>query len=96
VQHAFKLVDMYQSKNHAFAPAFIYKEGGTLKVLTYSKFTSKLKKTLDKSGIDNWKFSGHSFWREGATFALHWGVPSNYIKLQGDWKSNAYEQYLDR
>jgi len=35
-----------------FASAFVYKEGGTLKVLTYSKFTSKLKETLDKCGID--------------------------------------------
>lgn len=26
---------------------------------------------------------------------LHRGVPSDYIKLQGDWKSNAYEWYLD-
>ena len=86
---------MYQSKKHAFAPAFVYKEGGTLKVLTYSKFTSKLKETLDKCGIDSWNFSGHSFRRGGATFALHCGVPSDYIKLQGDWKSNAYECYLD-
>ena len=96
VQHAFKLAQVYQSKKHAFAPAFVYKEGGTLKVLTHSKFTSKLKEILDKCGIDSWNFSGHSFRRGGATFALHCSVPSDYIKLQGDWKSNAYERYLER
>ena len=41
------------------------------------------------------RFFGHSFRRRGACFALHSGVPSDYIKLQGDWKSNAYERYLD-
>ena len=30
-----------------------------------------------------------------STFALHCGVPSDYIKLQGDWKSNAHERYVD-
>ena len=73
----------------------LYTEGSTLKVLTYSKFTSKLKETLDKCGSDSWNFSGHSR-RGGGTFALHCGVPSDYTKLQGDWKTNAYERYLDQ
>ena len=31
----------------------------------------------------------------GASFALHCGVPSDYIKLQDNWKLAAYERYLD-
>ena len=76
-------------------PAFTYREGSALKALTYASFTNKLKLTLDKCGLDSALFSGHSFRRGGATFALHCGVPSDYIKLQGDWKSNAHERYLD-
>ena len=31
-----------------------------------------------------------------STFALHCAAPSDYIKLQGDWKSNnAHERYVD-
>lgn len=40
--------------------------------------------------------SGGPISRVGATFALHCGVPSYYIKLQSDWKSNAYKRYLDQ
>ena len=31
----------------------------------------------------------------GASFALNCGVPSDYIKLQDNWKLTAYERYLD-
>ena len=75
-------------------PAFTYREYGTLLPLTYSVFSNNLKVSLDKCGIDSTKYSGHSFRRGGATFAQTCGVPGHYIKLQGDWRSNAYERYL--
>ena len=96
VTHAFKLAGVYQSTEHSNIPAFSYMDGGVLKTFTYSSFTTKLKQTLEKCGFDSSLFSGHSFRRGGATFAQHCGVPSDYIKLQGDWKSNAFERYLDR
>ena len=96
VTHAFKLAGVYQSTRHSAEPAFTYLDGGALKALTYSTFTNKLKQTLDKCGFSSSHFSGHSFRRGGATFALNCGVPGDYIKLQGDWKSTAYERYLDR
>ena len=70
-------------------------EEGVLKTLTYTIFTTKLKRTLDLCGYNSSPFSGHYFRRGVASFALHCGVPSDYIKLQGDWKSTAYERYLD-
>ena len=70
-------------------------EEGVLKTLTYIIFTTRLNRTLDLCGYDSSPFSGHYFRRGGASFALHCGVPSDYIKLQGDWKSTAYECYLD-
>ena len=68
---------------------------GVLKTLTYTTSTTKLKRTLDLCGYDSSPFSGHYFSRGGASFALHCGVPSDYVKLQGEWKSTAYERYLD-
>ena len=38
---------------------------------------------------------GHSFRRGGASDAFKCNIPAALIKLQGDWKSNAYLQYSD-
>ena len=46
-------------------------------------------------GIDSSKYSGHSFRRGGASFALECGVPVDLIQSQGDWRSNAYQSYID-
>ena len=66
-----------------------------MKPLTYATFTNTLKKSLQQCGVDSPMYSGHSFRCGGATFALNCGVPRHYIKLQGDWLSNAYEHHLD-
>ena len=44
--------------------------------------------------LDPADFSGHSLRRGGATFAFQCGIPSELIKLQGDWRSDAYMLYL--
>ena len=56
---------------------------------------SCLRKCLLKTVLDPSQFSGHSFQRGGASFALQCGIPAEWIKLQGDWAINAYERYLD-
>ena len=66
------------------SPLFTYSAPGGTIPLTHTAFVSYLK-----------KFSGHSFRRGGASFALQCGIPADWIKLQGDWASNAYERYLD-
>ena len=35
------------------------------------------------------------FRRRGATFAFDCGLPAELIKLQGDWRSDAYLVYLE-
>lgn len=62
--------------------------------LTQAQFTVKLHSCLKAMGVDPRKYSGHSFRRGGATFALQCGLPVDLIKIQGDWNSNAYERYL--
>ena len=62
--------------------------------MTYTEFVASLKKVLIKIGITG-KYTGHSFRRGGATFALQSGVSGDFIKLLGDWHSDAYHLYLD-
>ena len=78
------------------APLFRYKSPeGLLSVLTQALFIRKLKACLSALGIPPDKYSGHSFRRGGASFALQCGLPISLIKVQGDWNSNACERYLD-
>ena len=77
------------------APLFRYKDQSATSALTQSAFTFKLRHCLTALGYPADKFTGHSFRRGGASFALQCGLPSDLIKLQGDWSSNAYERYLE-
>ena len=74
---------------------FQYPLGSTVQVLTYSKFLLLLQDFLRGLHIDPKSYSGHSFRRGGASFALECGVPAELIQSQGDWRSNAYQAYLD-
>ena len=76
------------------SPLFRYVENGTPVALTQAKFVSKLRQSLADPGFPADQYSGHSFRRGGAQFALQCGLPVELIKLQGDWNSNVYERYL--
>lgn len=77
------------------SPAFLFFEQNKLSVLTYATFLNMLKHYLSLLGYDSHSYSGHSFRRGGASFALECGVPADLIQSQGDWKSDAYKSYLD-
>ena len=47
------------------------------------------------TSVRPFSFSLHSFRRVGATFAFDCHIPSEIIKLQGDWQSDAYLVYLE-
>ena len=40
--------------------------------------------------LDPKEFASHSLRRGGATFAFQCSIPAELIKLQGDWRSDAY------
>jgi len=61
--------------------------------LTYSRFVAVLKRLLTLTGHDASGYAGQSFRRGGATFAHASGVSAEFIKLHGDWRSNAYQLY---
>ena len=50
---------------------------------------------LDMIGVDSKKYGTHSFRRGAATLAFKAGAPADLIKTQGDWKSNAYQKYIE-
>ena len=58
-------------------------------------FITHLRLCLRKLGLNPSCYSGHSFRRGGASFALQCGIPAEWIRLQGDWSSDAYQRYLD-
>ena len=76
------------------APAFCWLQGKHLKPLTYRFFQTKLRSYLEKLGVNSSAFSSHSFRRGGATWAFKCGVIPDLIQMHGDWKSDAYKQYL--
>ncbi|MEW8545902.1 MAG: hypothetical protein AB2693_20460, partial [Candidatus Thiodiazotropha sp.] len=77
-------------------PLFCYTWMGASNVpLTQKQFTDKLQVCLTHIGLDSSKYSGHSLRRGGASYALKCGLPIDLIKIQGDWRSNACERYLE-
>ncbi len=76
-------------------PAFCYMVGGRAVPLTYPVFVKMLKCHLGKLGFPAAQYSGHSFRRGGASWALANNVPGEFIQMLGDWKSQAYREYLD-
>ena len=83
------------SKQPPAAALFSYKSGEATLPLTHSAFTNTLACILQQAGYDCKDYSGHSLRRGGATFALACGLPTEVIKAQGDWASNAYERYTN-
>ena len=63
--------------------------------VTYNVFANFVKRSISALGKDASAFSPHSFRREGATFAFECGLPAELIKLQGDWRSDAYLVYVE-
>lgn len=73
----------YRTSDHSVVP------------LTIASFTRKLQSCMIALGIPPDRYSGHSLRRGGATFGLQCGLPVDLIKIQGDWKSNCVERYLE-
>ena len=76
------------------APAFSYGRGDLLETWTEFSWTKYVRRKLSDINLDGNSFSEHSLRRGGSTFAFNARVPSELIQLQGDWRSDAYKQYL--
>ena len=77
------------------SPAFVLYHPVGLRPVLYHSFHKVLRSCLEAVGLDPARYSSHSFRRGGTTFAFACGLPSELIKAQGDWKSDAYSLYID-
>ena len=46
-------------------------------------------------GLDPSNFSSHSLRRGGTSYAMSLQIPGEMVQSMGDWKSDAYKQYID-
>jgi len=76
-------------------PAFCSVVDGVRKPLTYAVFQRRLKASVTAIGLDPDRFSTHSFRRGGATLAFRAGIAGDTIKILGEWRSEAYQVYLE-
>jgi len=76
------------------APAFVSDSQGT--PMTGSVFVKHFKYLVSMCGHDPSTYASHSFRRGAATWAMQCGVPSDIVKIMGDWKSNCYQSYIDQ
>ena len=92
VYHLRELFNRFDLADHL--PAFSFVKNGKIRCVTYSKFTTDLRKLLDKAGFWSQSCSGHSFRRGGATYLYRLGADPLLIQASGDWKSDCYQRYM--
>jgi len=76
-------------------PAFSFRVGPVLTHISYNKFLTRLRSCLEAAGLSPSAYAGHSLRRGGASWAFKCGAPGEFIKMQGDWKSEVYHRYLE-
>ena len=76
------------------SPLFIVHHGRLLKPILAAHFNRFFKSCIATVGLEPGSFSCRSFRQGGATFAFNCGTPTEFIKAQGDWRSDAYLVYL--
>ena len=83
-----KTIHFRDSHFHSLATHFWFAS-----LSNYSYLSSKWD-CLDKLGYVSSDFAGHSFRRGGASLAFQSGVPVEFIKMLGDWKSDSVLLYV--
>ena len=75
-------------------PAFVVFNKSKFVPYSPAKFVKQLRGLLSLIGLPASDYSGHSFRRGSASWAIQNGIPGEIIKILGDWKSDAYLAYL--
>ena len=78
----------------ASSPLFIVNHGGSFRPLLDAHVNCFFKACVTTVGLKPDNFSSCSFHQGGSTFAFNCGMPTKFIKVQGDWGSDAYLVYL--
>ena len=85
---------MFLVPAHSTSPLFVLPHGRLLRPIFALQFDQFFKSCISVVGLCPSQYSARSFRREGATFAFNCGAPTEFIKAQGDWQSDAYLIYL--
>ena len=85
---------MAYNKMVAFCPADA-SAPALLVTVTYRQYQEKIKSCILALGLDATGYTSHSFRRGGATYAFQCGLSGSFIKKLGDWRSDAYLEYID-
>jgi hypothetical protein len=80
---------------HKTSPAFCILKEGKFMPIIYKQFQNKLRSLIEKTGRKPKYYSSHSFRRGGASLAFESNVTTELIQLHGDWRSDAYKEYLE-
>ena len=84
------MVSYLARRSHRPGPLFLLENGLPL---TRSLVTDRLRAILISAGLPG-DFFSHSFRIGAATSAARAGVPDHLIQVLGQWKSDAYKQYI--
>ena len=77
-----------------YSPAIVFMKHKKLVPVTYPLFQSSIRNLINCICKNPKQFSTHSFRRGGASWAFSSEISSELIQLYGDWKSDAYKNYL--
>ena len=72
-------------------PLFLFNDGS---VLSRPRLVQALHQALRAAGVDDSRFSGHSFRIGAATTAARVGLPDSLIITLGRWKSSTFARYI--
>ena len=77
------------------APVFCIKDKrGELRPLTYPVISAQFKDWVAKVGFNSSNYTMHSLRRGGASWASKKDIPTHFIKVLGNWASEAYLRYI--
>ena len=76
-------------------PLFVVTRHGNHTPILAHQYNAFIKAAISAIGVDPARYSSRSFRRGGASFAFNQQAPTEFIKAQGDWRSDAYLVYLN-
>ena len=78
-------------RGNSNGPLFVYQDG---RCLTRQRLVCEVRSALERAGMDQSKYCGHSFRIGAATTAAKNGMEDAVIKTLGRWRSLAYLEYV--
>ena len=85
------LLDYLRVRGAAQGALFVFSDG---RLLTRQRFVERVRDALQRAGVDQSKYCGHSFRIGAATTAAAKGMEDCIIKTLGRWESLVYLQYV--